>query len=190
MKAGMVLKNIIIFGSLFAVVYWFFTQTNNTQYMPTKAKPQEYMSTLQITNFDDAGKPKQAMQAEYWEFVHSAGNSELIKPHVAIYKPNGEVWHLSSNRAVAWHPTINDKVTQVDMMDDVVIERPQQAQTTALKLKTSELQYIPDEEVIRTKQFVSLEQPGLNISGYGLLGYLDRNWIELHDKINTVYTPN
>ncbi len=190
MKAAVLFKNAIVFCSLFAMMYWFYTQSHSSSYKSTSSKPQEYMTDWHVVNFDPNGKPRQAMQAQYWEFVHAQGHSELVLPHVTIYKPNGDIWHLSSNRAIAKHATINDKITQVDMLDGVVIQRPVHGETPPMTVRTLELQYMPDEEKISSQQFVSLEQPGLTISGHGLLGYLDRNWIELHDKITTVYTPN
>lgn len=172
------------------MIYWFYIQTKTPQYTPTKIKPQEYMSNLQNINYDEQGKPKESLQAEYWEFNPIKGYSDLIKPYLTVYKDTDETWYLSANKALAWHTTISDKVTKIDMFDGVVIERPASNEVTPVVLKTIELQYIPDEEKISTKEFVSMQQPGLTISGYGLLGYLDRNWIELHDQITTTYTPN
>lgn len=190
MRVGLAVKNLIIFVSLFCMVYWFYIQTKAPRYTQLKSKPQEYMHNLRIINFDKQGKPKEAMHADYWEFNPQVGCSDLIKPHVTVYKPNGDIWYLKSNKAFAWHPTISEKVTKIDMQDNVVIERPAINQTTPIKMETLALEYLPDQEMISTKEFVRMQQPGLTISGYGLVGYLDRNWIELHDKITTIFTPS
>ncbi len=184
----MLLKNLIVLCCLIAVTFWFYTQNHSSTRTHTNAKPQEYMSDLEIINFDTNGMPKETMQAQYWEFVHAAGHSDLIMPRVSIYKPNGDVWKLSANKAIAWHATMHDEISKVQMHENVLIERPEHNATTHLTIKTEALEYTPNDALVRTKEFVSLEQPGLNISGYGLLGNLDRNWIELHDKINTIYT--
>lgn len=171
------------------MIYWFFLQTKTMQHEPKKIKPQEYMYKIQVTNYNEDGQPKEILHADYWEFKPSVGCSDLLQPFLTVYKPNGEMWYLSAKHALAWHTSMSDKITKIDMLDDVVIERPEINQATPVILKTLALQYIPDEEKISTKEFVSMQQPGLTISGYGLLGFLDRNWIELHDKITTIYTP-
>lgn len=171
------------------MVYWFYIQTKTSQDTDMQPKPQEYMTQLHSTKFDIYGKPKEAIYAEYWEFDPRLGCSDLSKPHVTVYKPNGDIWYISSNKALAWHRTINDQITKIDMLEGVIIERPALNNTTPIKMETLALQYTPDQEMITTKEYVSMQQPGLTISGYGLLGYLDRNWIELHDKITTIYTP-
>lgn len=190
MKVGLALKNIIIFGSLFLVVIWFFKQSKPQTLESQDSKPQEYMLNLHSSNYDAQGKVKEAIYAEYWEFNPLLGCSELSNPRVTVYKPNGEVWYLSAKKALAWHPTLADQITKVNLQDGVLIERPETANATPVKLETLALEYIPDQEMITSKEFVSMQQPGLTISGYGLLGYLDRNWIELHDKITTIYTPS
>jgi LPS export ABC transporter protein LptC len=171
------------------MIYWFYMQTKTEPYTATQNKPQEYMDNLQSTKFNILGMPKESIRAQHWEFNPSMGYSDLMQPHVTVYKPNGDIWFLSSQKALAWHKTISGQITKVDMLDGVIIERPEQDQTTPIKMETLALQYTPEQQMITTKEFVNMQQPGLTISGYGLLGYLDRNWIELHDKITTIYTP-
>lgn len=172
------------------MVYWFFMQSRTNNFEYKKEKPQEYMANIMVTNYNFFGLPKEQLEAEYWEFLPKLEQSQLIKPHVTVYKINGDVWHLSANKAIAWHKTINDHITLIDMSEGVVIERPAVNNATPTKIQTLAMQYKPSEEMISSKEFVSMQQPGLTISGYGMLGYLDRNWIELHEKITTVYVPS
>ncbi len=171
------------------MVYIFYMQTRMPVYKPRKAKPQEYMQNLVITNYNENGLVKNVLQAQRWEFIPNNGRSNLFKPQVVLHKPNGDVWYLNSARALAWHPTIRAKITLIEMLDGVVIERPPINDATPVKIETRALQYEPDQEKISSTEFVSMQQPGLMISGYGMHGFLDRNWIELHDKITTIYTP-
>lgn len=171
------------------MVYWFYTQSNTTVLNHKKDKPQEYMLQISTANYDEFGKIKESLSADYWEFNPNLGCSDLGKPHLTVYKQNGDIWHLNANKAVAWHPKINDKITKIEMQDGVVIERAENNQATPVKIETFALQYTPGTEIVTSTHFVSMQQPGLTISGYGLLGDLNRNWIELHDKITTIYTP-
>lgn len=170
--------------------YWFYIQSQTNHQPYVKNKPQEYMAKITITNYAETGSPKEKLQAEYWEFMPNEGRSDLKKPFVTVYKLNGDIWHLSANKAIAWHQTIGDKISKIDLSEGVVIERPALNHATPTKIETLALQYTPSEEMISSKEYVSMQQPGLTISGYGMLGYLDRNWIELHEKITTVYVPS
>ena len=183
-------KNFVILLSLVGMVYWFYVQSHTPKINKNNTKPQEYMAELVITNYTDTGSTKEILQADYWEFIPNAVHSALLKPRVTVYKPNGDVWYLSANKAIAWHAKINDKISKVDMQDGVVIERPGINDATPTKIETLAMQYIPSEETISSTEFVSMQQPGLTISGYGMLGRLDRNWIELHEKITTIFVPN
>lgn len=185
-----VFKNLIILLSLACMVYWFYVQSRSPKIYKHNAKPQEYMSQLTITNYTESGSPKEILQAAYWEFLPNAGNSELLKPLVTIHKSNGDIWYLSANKAVAWHKTINSKISQIDMLEGVLIERPGINNATPTKIETLSMQYLPNQETISSTEFVSMKQPGLTISGHGMLGYLDKNWIELHENITTVFVPN
>ncbi len=167
----------------------FYLQTRTERTTTKQSKPQEYMTQLTVSNFTAKGNAKEILTAEYWEFLPEQGCSDLVKPHVTVYKPNGDVWHLFANKAIAWHPTINDKVTKIDMKEGVIIERPALNNVTPIKVETLAMEYTPENDMITSKEYVSMQQPGLTISGFGMRGYLDRNWIELHDRITTIYTP-
>lgn len=183
-------KNALIILALLGMVFWFFAQKQPVKKTHQQQKPQEYMSQLVIINYNEAGTPKEQMSADYWEFIPDNKRSDLTNPHVKIYKQNGDIWFLSAQKALAWHPTIGEKITQLDLSGDVTIERPAENNAVPTKINTLALQYFPEEKKVTSLEFVSMQQPGIEISGVGLLGFLDQNWIELHDKITTVYTPN
>jgi LPS export ABC transporter protein LptC len=172
------------------MVWWFHLQNRATNKAQQQTKPQEYMAKLTITNFSVLGKPKENLTADYWAFVPSFGMSELKNPKVVLYKPNGDVWHLSANRAKAWHPTLGEKITQLDLMQGVLIERLSDNNATPTKITTNSMQYFPKDETLSSDDYVYMQQPGLLISGQGMSGYLNKNRIELHSNIKTVYTPN
>lgn len=172
------------------MIWWFHLENRPHQKDERKTKPQEYMADLNIVNYDELGNPKQRLQADYWAFIPLNGRSDLEKPHVTIYKPNGDVWHLSANQALAWHPTMADKIIQLDLIANVIIERTAENDGTPTKITTENMQYIPQDKILSSADYITMQQPGIIISGQGMLGYLDKNRIELHDNITTVYTKN
>lgn len=171
------------------MVWWFHLQNSHAHPHREKGKPQEYMSNINICNYDVNGAIKERLQADYWAFIPLSGSSILQMPHVTVYRVNGDVWHLSADKAMAWHPTMRDKITQLDLNVNVVVERTDENNAVPTKITTETIQYFPPTEMLTTKEKIALQQPGILVSGIGMLGYLDKNWIELHDKISTVYQP-
>lgn len=189
MRLNLLIKNVLIFVSLIVLIYCFYLQTRPNKDTVKSNKPQEYMTHITISNYSEQGNTKEILRAEYWEFIPEKGCSDLINPHVTVYKPNGDVWYLTAHKALAWHSTMADKVSKVELYDGVVIERAALNKAAPIKVETLAMQYTPATDMITSEEFVSMQQPGLTISGIGMRGYLDRNWIELHEKITTIYTP-
>ncbi len=189
MTIGAVLKNVLILISLLGMVYWGYLQSHVHDVKTRAAKPQEYMQQLSVTTYTEEGKEKNILQAAYWEFIPDRAYSYLTQPFLTVYKTNGDIWYLSASKALAWHPTIRDRITKLDLQDGVIIERPEFNHAIPTKIEALAMQYLPDKETISSDEFVSMQQPGLFISGYGMLGHLEQNRIELHDKITTIYTP-
>lgn len=185
-----IIKNSIIIGCLIGSVWWYNLQNRPFAHVTQQSKPQEYMANLTIINYGDNGEPRQKLQAVYWAFVPNNARSDLQQPHVIIYKPNGDVWHLSAYKAIAWHTKLGEKITQLDMLENVLVERTAENNATPTKITTQTMRYLAQNKQLSSEDYVYMHQPGLTISGKGMLGYLDKNWIELHDHITTVYNAH
>lgn len=172
------------------MVWWFHLQNQAITKTERQTKPQEYMSELTIVNYNEQGTPKEKLQADYWAFVPLNGRSDLSNPRVTVYKLNGDSWNISAHKAMAWHPTMADKITQIDMLENVIIQRAADNNFTATKITTENMHYFPSSKMISSDAYIDMQQPGITISGQGMLGYLDKNWIELHENITTVYNTN
>lgn len=172
------------------MVWWFHLQNHETNKTQHQSKPQEYMANLTITNYSAYGQPKESLSADYWAFVPNNGRSDLNNPRVIVYKANGDVWRLSAQKAKAWHPTLGDKITKLDMLEHVTLERTADNNAIPTKITSENMQYFPKDEMLTSKDYVHMQQPGLLISGQGMSGFLDKNQIKLHDNITTVYRPN
>ncbi len=175
---------------LLGMIWWFHLQNRPALQAQTQSKPQEYMLQLNITNYNESGALKEILRADYWGFTPSQGRSDLLKPYMIVYKPNGDVWHLSAQQGSAWHPTMGDKITQIDLNSKVILERTAENAGTPTIITTEQMQYFPGQDMLSSKEFIAMQQPGIMISGVGMSGYLDKNRIELHEQIRTVYTPN
>lgn len=175
------MKQTLIALVLVVMLWCFYKQNVPIDQTSNKRMAQEYMSYLKIFDYNDSGVLKQFVQADYWEFQATAHKSELLNPKLQIYKPDGNTWMITAKQAVAWHQTLNDKISGLELEDRVLITR------AATELNTDYLYYNPETELVSTERYVQMQQPGLFISGIGLIGNLAQNKVELLDDITTIY---
>ncbi len=171
------------------MVYVFYLQSRSPREQHKRDKPQEYMSSFKVTNYTVHGNAKESLVADYWEFIPHKGCSDLINPQLVVYEENGDVWNLIAAKAIAWHPAVTAKIDKIDLFDGVKMRRLPLNNAVPLVVESIAVQYLPEKEVVTSTEFVSMQQPGLTINGYGMIGDLDRGWIKLHERVTTVYTP-
>lgn len=171
------------------IMAWVFWQ-QKTVVKSTK-KPsieaQEYMHSITMTSYNADGSVKQMIEAESWEFLPQEKKSNVYHPHVVVYKPNGDIWDITSNTAYAWQNTLQDKVENVELRDHVVMQRANNSKYTPTTIKSSAIDYYPQQAKITSNVQVMLNQPDLYISGIGMLGHLDKNWLKLYDRTTTIH---
>lgn len=149
--------------------------------------PQEYMKNVNVTHFTEDGKIKDHIIAKYWGYMPKQEVSTLIEPHLKVAKPNNTYWVVDAKSGIAEHKSINSKITKLELNRDVVIMRPKTKADVQIEVTTEQLFYFPEIERVQTDKFVKLTKPGLLITGFGLLGYLDKNLVELQNDVKTSY---
>lgn len=168
---------------------WVFWQQRPV--VKSTAKPvieaQEYMHGIAMTSYNPDGSIKQLIEANSWEFLPQEQKSNVHQPHVVVYKPNGDIWDIKSNIAYAKQKTLQDKVENVELRDQVVMQRANNTKYTPTTITSSAIDYYPQQEKITSDVQVSLQQPDLYISGVGMLGHLDKNWLKLFDRTTTIH---
>lgn len=150
-------------------------------------KPQEYMRHAFVTIFSESGSLKNELSAKYWAYLPDAELSILTLPHLSIYKPDGSIWLIDAKKGRVKQPTIGN-IEQLELQDEVVIERPETKTTIPLKLETTELNYYPKKEFAESEQWVVMNKPGLKMTGVGLRAYLNQGSMELLRDVKTYYT--
>lgn len=181
------LNNFFLISLIIIVAWYSIANKPQKKQLDNRPTAQEYMVNLKVSNYDTNGKIKDCTIATYWEFIPNLERSNLIKPHVTVYKPSGTVWHVSSETAYAWHQNISDKIQQLDMLKNVIMEQDAVNNATHTKIETEELFYNPNENTLTTTKYVEMRQPGLKVTGYGMLGQIDKDKVQLHEKVTTVY---
>jgi len=168
-------------------IIWIFWQQGTPE---NQAKPQtsaqEYMVNLKVTDFDQQGNKEREIIASNWAFVPSAKKSNIVSPLVTVYKVSGDIWHLSADKAYAWHKSLDSKINKVEMLNNVQANRAEHQKFTPTVIKSEAIDYYPEEDKITSMSKVTMEQPELHIEGYGMLGYIDKNWVQLLDRTTTI----
>lgn len=171
-------------GLLFFVKSQNHESQNNTF---SEKKPQEYMADFLVTLFTEEGLLKNKLAAHYWAYQPEKKGSTLTMPHFVIYKPDGSLWTIDANRGFIKQPNINTW-DQIELYNQVVINRPATGVFVPLKLESDKLYYQPNKEYAETDQLVVMTKPGLKISGIGMRAFLDTSSVELLRDVKTYYT--
>lgn len=162
-------------------------KANKQRKIFAKIPQQEYMKDLIVTHYTESGSIKDRIHAKYWAYIPTEQISILEQPQLYVYKPNAAEWIVRSANGIAYHATLESKVLKLDLQNDVYIERLASSNFTPVVMKTSQLFYFPEEELLETDKFVEMTKPGLAISGIGLKSNLQDNLVTLLNKVNTRY---
>jgi LPS export ABC transporter protein LptC len=145
------------------------------------------MKSVHVTHYTENGTIKDDITANYWEYLPKAGKSKLINPVLYVNKLNGVIWRIEAKHGSALHKTLESKIMQLDLWDDVVAVRPETTNSEPIRVTGSILHYFPENEYITSDEHVKMEKPGLIITGKGFQGYLNKNWVEILSDVTTTY---
>lgn len=184
-----ILKNTIyVFLAIFLGIYLFKDDSTNKKSIDSISElPQEYMRNVDITHFNEQGNIKDNITASFWAYLPGQKMSQILEPRLSLIKENNHVWHIKAKHGIALHPSLQSKVTKLELEDNVTISRPKSLDIAPIDVITQKLDYFPDKEHVQTREFVKMIKPGLQITGTGLEGYLNKNWVELQSNVKTTY---
>ena len=192
MNIKAILKNTIYLSVIVLATMYLFKGTTSVKIQSDAiAKlPQEYMKDVQVTHFTENGKVKDKIKASFWAYLPDKKISEISAPRLSIVKSDNSFWHVNAKYGIASHPTLQSKVTKLELKDNVVVSRPETHEITPITVTTEQMYYYPGNEYVQTDKFVKMIKPGLEITGTGLEGYLDKNWVELQNDVKTTYVSS
>lgn len=154
----------------------------------TKNKqPQEYMSNAQVQFYSDTGMLENQLSAIRWSYFPDKQTSEIITPHLIVYKADGSTWTVDASRGQLQQPTMG-LIEKISLFDKVVILRKSTPSIIPIKLETEHLDYHPKKQYAEGEQNVRLTKPGLTIIGVGFRAFLDKGHVELLNDVQTYYT--
>lgn len=174
-----------IFIAVISVV-WLIPSDKNRSVFQTVKHPQEYMNNVSMWSYHFDGTLKHALHAQYWAYLPESKSSTLMSPHLTVYKPDQTIWHIDAKHGKILQPTMGS-IDQVELYENVVVERPATRHAVPIKLETSELRYQPKTQYAETDKFITMSKPDLKITGIGMRAFLDRSFVELLQDVKTSY---
>ena len=189
------MKRPIFILTIFSIVCIVITISQiNTEFDTNKmhSMPKEYMKNITITNFDDTGNLQDKLTAKSWKFISTKGYSKIQKPDIKVFKANSGKWQITSTNATVYHEnnSVENKIQIINFNNNVILERIADVENTPILIKTDNAKYYPLTETVNTNAFVTMQKPGLTLSGTGLKGDLNKNWIELQNDVKTTIDAN
>ncbi|MES2832327.1 MAG: LPS export ABC transporter periplasmic protein LptC [Pseudomonadota bacterium] len=109
---------------------------------------------------------------------------EITLPIVHSLSPGKPPLMVRSERAVAT-PDSN----QINMIDQVVADRPASPESEAFNLKSEYLQIFPDEEILRTDKEVDIVLGQARMSGVGMVANNATREISLAQRVRGTFPP-
>ncbi len=154
--------------------------------MVTKpGQPDAIMEDVEALIMNKEGKP--SLKLETPKMIHFPENdiTELMKPHVVIYRESPEPWHINAK-----HATTHKGVTEITFWDNVVIHHLADSDNPNTTMETTILTILPNQKLARTKEAIKVIQPDTTIHAIGMLANWYDGTVKLLSQAREEYVPN
>lgn len=148
-------------------------------------EPDSFMTGVVATNMNKEGGIQSRLYSP--EMVHFPLNNstDISLPHIIFYTQEGNPWDLTANNGKA-----NYGINQIELWNNVVINRTQSKANEPLSLHTSELTVYPQLQFASTDKAVVIKQLESIIHSKGLKANLKTGILKLTEKAHGVYDPD
>lgn len=131
----------------------------------------------------ETGRPLRLFQVRILEYDEQRQKSTFTEPRLILYKPE-MLWKIEAKRGIARERDHKE----IELHDHVVVQK--EAQNNApIVLKTSHLQYFPEEEKIETQSSVTIQQGTQRVEAIGMRAFLKTKQVDLLSRVRGYYEP-
>lgn len=184
MKTQILLITLAILGLIFLIKS---DNSSSIDRFQISSKPQEYMNDVFVTTYTETGALKYQLTADDWAYRPETQSSFITTPHLTSYRPDGTRWTIDAKKGKTQQPTLGT-IEQIELLENVVIQRPESPLSVPVKLETETLFYQLKKQCAESDAFITLTKPGLKITGVGLRALLEQSSVELLHNVKTYYT--
>ena len=118
---------------------------------PAENSPAYFVEGLTLTALDEQGRPRHVLRSERLAHYDRDGRTELAQPSLTVYDGSEPPWMISASSG--W---VSQKGDLVLLQGEVTIVREETGDSRPLRVHTSELRVLPEEEYAETDQFVQV----------------------------------
>jgi len=164
--------------------FYLFTHVGNTvtTLLPSH-NPDSYIIDATYHRMNKNGELYTQLKAEYVQHTPHQNTTRLHNPILDIYSEDSH-WHIHSS-----HARSENELDSIYLWNNVVIERDKTSIDTPLTATTESLLVFPHNQLVETNNTVTIEQPGLKVSGKGLLGNLKHGKLKILKHLQSTLTP-
>jgi len=160
-------------------------QSHSTLFADANHRPDAFMEDVVAIIINKQGNPSLKIEAP--KMVHYADNdtTDIITPHVMLYRQSPEPWHINSHYAKA-----TEGLTQVFFWDNVIIHHLSDIANPTTEMTTATLTVFPEQQIAKTNDRITLIQPNTIVHGMGMLTNLNDGTIQLLSEARGEYVPS
>ncbi|HEU5434870.1 MAG TPA: LPS export ABC transporter periplasmic protein LptC [Telluria sp.] len=150
----------------------------------SKSEPDYIVEGFSVVKMDAAGKPRYIVAGDKLTHHPDTDTADVLRPVVqSLSAP------LPPMTMTAATGRIDQVKNIVDMMGNVVVERPGSPHGPRLRLKTEALTILTDEDKMRTDLPVEMLQDATVVNATGMLADRAASQVDLYHRVHIVYPP-
>lgn len=187
------MKNLVLMAATAMVVLAFLLFGDQLQKLFTGRKPgsgaelpaaDSYMRTTRTQVFDEQGRLSYSLTADQSEYYEAREQMLMTRPRLVSQSTQtaAEPWYLKADTGV-----LHNADRRVELMGNVVVWR--NGSQGRDELRTSKLEYLPDDNRVRTERAVTLLSDNSITDAVGLDGDLELQNYRLLSQVRTIHQP-
>lgn len=145
--------------------------------------PDYYMLNVTYMRTNDLGRKDILVFSPQVHHFQEQDRAEFKTPIIKLYK-NEQEWVATSNRAKSFNGT-----ERFELYENVVVRQTPTSNKSESVLLTESLTAFPKKDLVTTNEKVTIQQPGLNVTGIGMKGDLKNGNIQLLSQTKGRYDP-
>ena len=171
---------IVLLAAMAALTYWLdrSVQSESAFSLRGPSNPDIIVEDFSATKFNLDGSQRYALVAHRMVHRPDEDSTQLENPKLVHYEPNEPQVHIQSARAY-----VSKDAKEVDFTGDVRILAEGGEQTGPVTVATSQLHVIPDEEIARNDQEVTITSQHGTLRGVGLEFNSRTRNMQLHSRV-------
>jgi lipopolysaccharide export system protein LptC len=179
---------ILLVIGILAVVGWSIQESIQTQgdrqAQPVPTEPDYYMHNFRMLKFGIDGKPVNQVEASRMRHYPGDQHSELDKPKVRFYRPQGSPWLLISDTG-----NISGDQKTVKLNGKVFIERKASPVNKAVTVVSRNLVVYPDRSFAHGEEAITISGPGHRLQGIGVNAWFQQDKLEILSNVRSQHEP-